>query len=165
MMGRLEGKVALVTGGASGIGAETSRIFAREGAKVAVTDVNDTGGLAVATEIGDVAFYARLDTRSEDDWQAVVEQAVDTFGRLDILVNAAGVPGGSRPDGTGSPKIDEQDLEDWNRVMDVNSTGIFLGMKSAVPEMRKAGGGSIINISSIYGLVGSVTSAAYHASK
>jgi len=165
MMGRLEGKVALVTGGASGIGAETSRVFAREGAKVAVTDVNDTGGLAVATEIGDAAFYAHLDTRSEDDWQAVVEKVVDTYGRLDILVNAAGVPGGSRPDGTGSPKIDEQDLEDWNRVMDVNSTGIFLGMKSTVPEMRKAGGGSIINISSIYGLVGSVTSAAYHASK
>ena len=162
-MGRLEGKVALVTGGASGIGAETSRVFAREGAKVAVTDVNDNGGNVVATEIGDAAFYAHLDTRSEAEWLAVVKQAVDTYSRLDILVNAAGVPGGSRSDGTGSPKIDEQDLEDWNRVMDVNSTGIFLGMKSVVPEMRKAGGGSIINISSIYGLVGSVTSAAYHA--
>ena len=164
MAGRLDGKAALVTGGASGIGAETARVFAREGAKVAVTDVNDDDGRAVADEIGDAAFYAPLDTRSEDAWQAVVKQAVDTYGRLDILVNAAGVPG-RRPDTGRAPKIDEQDLEDWNRVMDVNSTGIFLGMKTAIPEMRKAGGGSIINISSIYGLVGSPHSAAYHASK
>ena len=90
-------------------------------------------------------------------------QSVDTYGRLDILVNAAGVPG-RRTDG-GSTRIDEQELEDWNRVMDVNSTGIFLGMKTVIPEMRKAGGGSIVNISSIYGLVGSPNSAAYHASK
>ena len=163
-MERLKGKVALVTGGASGIGAETSRVFAREGAKVAITDVNDSGGRAVAAEIGNAAFYTHLDTRSEDEWRSVVKQTVGTYGRLDILVNAAGVPG-SRSNGTGSPKIDEEDLENWNRVMDVNSTGIFLGMKSVIPEMRKTGGGSIINISSIYGLVGSVTSAAYHASK
>ena len=163
MAGRLDGKVALVTGGASGIGAETSRLFAREGAKVAITDLNDDGGRAVATEIGDAAFYARLDTRNEAEWQTVVEQSVDTYGRLDILVNAAGVPG-RRTDG-GSTRIDEQELEDWNRVMDVNSTGIFLGMKTVIPEMRKAGGGSIVNISSIYGLVGSSNSAAYHASK
>ena len=163
MAGRLDGKVALVAGGASGIGAETSRLFAREGAKVAITDLNDDGGRAVAAEIGDAAFYARLDTRNEAEWQTVVEQSVDTYGRLDILVNAAGVPG-RRTDG-GSTRIDEQELEDWNRVMDVNSTGIFLGMKTVIPEMRKAGGGSIVNISSIYGLVGSPNSAAYHASK
>ncbi len=163
MAERLDGKVALVTGGASGIGAETSRLFAREGAKVAITDLNDDGGRAVAAEIGDAAFYARLDTRNEAEWQTVVEQSVDTYGRLDILVNAAGVPG-RRTDG-GSTRIDEQELEDWNRVMDVNSTGIFLGMKTVIPEMRKAGGGSIVNISSIYGLVGSPNSAAYHASK
>ena len=163
MAERLDGKVALVTGGASGIGAEISRLFAREGAKVAITDLNDDGGRAVAAEIGDAAFYARLDTRNEAEWQTVVEQSVDTYGRLDILVNAAGVPG-RRTDG-GSTRIDEQELEDWNRVMDVNSTGIFLGMKTVIPEMRKAGGGSIVNISSIYGLVGSHNSAAYHASK
>ena len=163
MTGRLDGKVALVTGGASGIGAETARLFAREGAKVAVTDVNDNGGRGVVDEIDDVAFYTRLDTRSEDEWRSVVKQTADTYGRLDILVNAAGVPG-RRSDG-GSTKIDEQDLDDWNRVMDVNSTGIFLGMKTVIPEMRTAGGGSIVNISSIYGLVGSVHSAAYHASK
>ena len=125
--------------------------------------MNDDGGRAVAAEIGDAAFYARLDTRNEAEWQTVVEQSVDTYGRLDILVNAAGVPG-RRTDG-GSTRIDEQELEDWNRVMDVNSTGIFLGMKTVIPEMRKAGGGSIVNISSIYGLVGSPNSAAYHASK
>ena len=162
MAGRLESKVALVTGGASGIGAETSRVYAREGAKVAITDVNDSMGHAVAQEIGDNTFYAHLDTRFEVEWQAVVKQTVDTYGRLDILVNAAGVPG-RRPGG--APKLEDQDLEDWNRVMDVNSTGIFLGMKTAIPEMRKASGGSIINISSIYGLVGSPHSVAYHASK
>ena len=163
MIGRLAGKVALVTGGASGIGAETSRVFAREGAKVAVVDVNDNLGHGVAQEIGEAALYAHLDTRDEAEWQAVVQQVVDTYGRLDILVNADGVPG-RRTDG-GSTRIDEQELEDWNRVMDVNSTGIFLGMKTVIPEMRKAGGGSIVNISSIYGLVGSPNSAAYHASK
>ena len=163
MIGRLAGKVALVTGGASGIGAETSRVFAREGAKVAVVDVNDNLGHGVAQEIGEAALYAHLDTRDEAEWQAVIQQVVHTYGRLDILVNAAGVPG-RRADG-GSTRIDEQELEDWNRVMDVNSTGIFLGMKTVIPEMRKAGGGSIVNISSIYGLVGSPNSAAYHASK
>ena len=117
----------------------------------------------MAQEIGEAALYAHLDTHDEAEWQAVVEQSVDTYGRLDILVNAAGVPG-RRTDG-GSTRIDEQELEDWNRVMDVNSTGIFLGMKTVIPEMRKAGGGSIVNISSIYGLVGSPNSAAYHASK
>ena len=163
MIGRLAGKVALVTGGASGIGAETSRVFAREGAKVAVVDVNDNLGHGVAQEIGEAALYAHLATRDEAEWQAVIQQVVHTYGRLDILVNAAGVPG-RRTDG-GSTRIDEQELEDWNRVMDVNSTGIFLGMKTVIPEMRKAGGGSIVNISSIYGLVGSPNSAAYHASK
>ena len=164
MAGRLVGKVALVTGGASGIGAETAHIYAREGAKVAIADVNDNAGHAVSEEIGDAALYAHLDTRSEAEWQAVVEQVVETYGRLDILVNAAGVSG-RRPDGASAPNIEEQDLEDWNRVMDVNSTGIFLGMKTTIPEMQKSGGGSIINISSIYGLVGSVHNAAYHASK
>ena len=93
MIGRLAGKVALVTGGASGIGAETSRVFAREGAKVAVVDANDNLGHGVAQEIGEAALYAHLDTRDEAEWQAVVQQVVDTYGRLDILVNAAGVSG------------------------------------------------------------------------
>ena len=97
----------------------------------------------MAQDIGEAVLYAHLDTRDEAEWQAVVQQVVDTHGHLDILVNAAGVPG-RRTDG-GSTRIDEQELEDWNRVMDVNSTGIFLGMKTVIPEMRKAGGGSIVN--------------------
>ena len=164
MAGRLEGKVALVTGGASGIGAETSRIYAREGAKIAIADINDNAGHAVAQEIGDAAFYAHLDTRNEDAWQAIVKQVGETYGRLDVLVNAAGVSG-RRPDGTSAPNLEEQDLEDWNRLMDGNSTGIFLGMKTAIPEMRKAGGGSIINISSIDGLIGMPNILSYVASK
>ncbi len=164
MTGRLDGKVAMVTGGASGIGAETSSVFVREGAKVAVVDVNDNLGRRVAEDLGERALYAHLDTRDESEWKAVVKQVVDAYGRLDILVNAAGVSG-RRPDGSSAPSIVEQGLDDWNRVMDVNSTGIFLGMKTTIPEMQKAGAGSIINISSIYGLVGSSHSAAYHASK
>ena len=164
MTGRLDGKVAMVTGGASGIGAETSSVFVREGAKVAVVDVNDNLGRRVAEDLGGGTLYAHLDTRDEVEWKAVVKQVVDAYGRLDILVNAAGVSG-RRPDGSSAPSIVEQDLDDWNRVMDVNSTGIFLGMKTTIPEMQKVGAGSIINISSIYGLVGSSHSAAYHASK
>ena len=160
---RLEGKVALVTGGASGIGAETSRVYVREGAKIAIADVNDNGGIELASEIGDGALYVHLDTRSENEWREVVKQIVEIYGRLDILVNSAGVPG-RRPDGTSLP-IEKQGLEDWNRVMDVNSTGIFLGMKTVIPELRKVGGGSIINISSIYGLVGAAHNVAYLASK
>jgi len=157
-------RVALVTGGASGIGAETSRVYAREGAKVAIADVNDNAGRGVASEIGDGALYAHLDTRSEGEWQAVVKQVVHTYGRLDILVNAAGVSG-RRSDGTSATNIEEQDLEDWNRVMDVNSTGIFLGMKTVIPEMRKAGGGSIINITSIAAERGGSNNPAYAAAK
>lgn len=164
MTGRLNGKVTLVSGGASGIGAETCRVFAREGASVAIADVNDGMGQSLSDEIGDAASYAHLDTRAEDEWQAVVSQVVETYGRLDVLVNSAGVSG-RRPDGTGVPALEEQDLEDWNRVMDVNSTGIFLGMKTVIPAMKNVGGGSIINISSMFGLVGSVGNVAYHASK
>ena len=164
MTGRLDGKVALVTGGASGIGAETSRVYAREGAKVAIADVNDNMGRRLSDEIGDAAFYVHLDTRAEDEWQTVVKQVVDTYGRLDILVNSAGVPG-RRRDGTGAPNIEAQHLEDWNRVMDVNSTGIFLGMKTAIPEMRKSRGGSIINMSSVLGITGDAVMAAYCATK
>ncbi len=163
MAERLAGKVALVTGGASGIGAATARLYAQEGAAVAVADINDNLGHGVAKESGD-GFYIHLDTTDEAEWEAAVQQTLDRFGRLDILVNAAGVSG--RIPGTKSaPVIEDQDLENWNMVMNVNSTGIFLGMKHVVPAMKAAGGGSIINISSIYGLVGSPHNVAYHASK
>ncbi len=163
MAGRLEGKVALVTGGASGIGAATCRLYAREGAGVAVADINDNLGHEVSKESGD-GICIHLDTTDESQWESAIQQTLDRFSRLDILVNAAGVSG--RIPGTKfAPKIEDQDIENWNTVMDVNSTGIFLGMKHAVPAMKAAGGGSIINISSIYGLVGSPHNVAYHASK
>jgi NAD(P)-dependent dehydrogenase (short-subunit alcohol dehydrogenase family) len=163
MTGRLDGKVAMVTGGASGIGAATARLYAREGAGVAIADINDNLGREVAGEIGD-GLYIHLDTTDEAQWTAAVQQTLDRFGRLDVLVNAAGVSG-RIPGTTTAPKIDEQDLDNWNTVMNVNSTGIFLGMKHVIPAMKAAGGGSIINISSIYGLVGSPHNVAYHASK
>jgi len=162
-MGRLDGKVALITGGASGIGAATARLYASEGAGVAVADINDNLGHDVAKESGD-GLYLHLDTTDETQWVDAVQQTLDRFGKLDILVNAAGVSG--RIPGTASaPVIEDQDLENWNMVMNVNSTGIFLGMKHAVPAMKAAGGGSIVNISSVYGLVGSTHNVAYHASK
>jgi len=161
---RMEGKVALVTGGASGIGAETSRVFIAEGGQVMIADVNDNLGRQTADDIGDRAAYLHLDTTQEFEWVAVVKETSERFGRLDVLVNAAGISGRLGPT-TATPKVEEAELENWNAVMNVNSTGIFLGTKHAIPEMRKAGGGSIINISSIYGLVGSPHNAAYHASK
>lgn len=164
---RLIGKVALISGGASGIGAETARVFSEHGATVALADVNDALGESVAKEITDAggeAVYFHLDTTDEARWIEVVQETVGRFGELDILANIAGVSG--RRSNTGrAPKTDDTTLEDWDRVMSINSTGVFLGAKHAIGPMRDAGGGSIINISSIYGLVGSPHSAAYHASK
>ncbi len=164
---RLEGKVAMITGGASGIGAASARLFAEHGAGVAVADINDNLGPLVVRQIeeaGGAACYVHLDTVDEDQWREAVRAVLDRFGRLDIMLNAAGVSG-RMPDGSAAPRIGEADLANWNRVMDVNATGVFLGTKHAVEPMRAAGGGSIINISSIYGIVGSVHNAAYHASK
>ncbi len=164
---RLEGKVAMITGGASGIGAESARLFAEHGAGVAVADINDNLGPLVVRQIeeaGGAACYVHLDTVDEDQWREAVKSVLGRFGRLDIMLNAAGVSG-RMPDGSAAPRIGEADLANWNRVMDVNSTGVFLGTKHAIEAMRASGGGSIINISSIYGIVGSVHNAAYHASK
>ena len=164
---RLEGKVAMITGGASGIGAESARLFAEHGAAVAVADINDNLGPLVVRQIeeaGGAACYVHLDTVDEDQWREAVKSVLDRFGRLDIMLNAAGVSG-RMPDGSAAPRIGEADLANWNRVMDVNSTGVFLGTKHAIEAMQASGGGSIINISSIYGIVGSVHNAAYHASK
>ncbi len=164
---RLEGKAALVTGGASGIGAETARVFAEHGASVTVTDVDDARGEAVAAEIADgggTAAYRRLDTSREAEWEAAIPEAVARHGRLDVLVNAAGISG-RMPDGSNPPRVDELPLENWERVMSVNATGVFLGTKHAVAPMRQAGGGSIVNIVSIYSFLGSDSNASYHASK
>ncbi len=171
---RLPGKVAIVTGGASGIGEATARLFAQHGASVVLCDVQDDLGRGVAAEIvagGDVAEYRTLDVRSEDQWIALVADVERKYGKVDILGNIAGVSG--RPAGmtvqasgvmTGMA-LAEQSLESWNHIMEVNSTGVFLGTKSVIPAMQRAGGGSIFNISSICGIVGSFANAAYHASK
>jgi NAD(P)-dependent dehydrogenase (short-subunit alcohol dehydrogenase family) len=171
---RLAGKVAIVTGGASGIGAETSRLFAAHGAIVIMCDVQDELGQTVAHEIrdaGGTAEYFHHDVTSEAEWNARVAATEQKHGKVNILGNIAGISG--RPPGmvvqtdgaTAGAKLLDQSLENWNRIMEVNATGVFLGTKSAIPAMQRAGGGSIINISSICGIVGSFANAAYHASK
>ena len=157
---RVEGKVALISGGARGIGAATARLMAHEGAAVVVADVLEEEGQATAAEIADAgnqATFMRLDVTDEANWQAVIDATVASYGKLDVVVNNAGI--------SGRTTVEETPAETWDRVMAVNGKGVFLGTKLAIPELRKAGGGSIINISSIYGIVGSETSAAYHSSK
>jgi len=168
---RLVGKVAIVTGGASGIGAETARLFAAHGAKVLLTDSNAALGKNIAEEIaaaGGTAMFAAQDVRNEAQWQAIVAQAEKAYGKVDILCNIAGVSGrdpklNMQP--TVGPRLADYTLEHWHGVMEVNATGVFLGTKAAIPAMQRAGGGSIINISSICGIIGSHANAAYHASK
>ena len=158
-MGRLDGKVALISGGSKGQGAAEAKLFAQEGAKVVLADILDDEGKKVEAEInetGGEAMYLHLDVTSEADWAAAVKAAVDNYGKLDILVNNAGI--------LLRKGVEETSAEEWDRIQDVNSKGVFLGVKAAIPAMREAGGGSIINISSIAGLRGS-TSTAYGASK
>ena len=170
---RLVDKVAIVTGAASGIGAETARTFAIHGAKVLLTDCNAALGKSVAKEISDgggTAMFAVHDVCDEALWATIVTQAENSYGQLDILCNVAGISGRDpkmniQAGLTAGPRLDEQTLEQWNRVMEVNATGVFLGTKAAIAAMRRAGGGSIINISSICGIIGSHANAAYHASK
>jgi len=156
-MRRLDGKVALISGAARGMGQAEARLFATEGAKVAICDIVDAEGKALASEIGDNAIYQHLDVRSEDDWAAAVIAASEAFGKLDVLVNNAGI-------GELVP-FPEMTLEDYRRITEVNQTGVFLGMKAAIEPMTQAGGGSIINISSIVGLTGANCVLPYVASK
>ena len=159
--GRVAGKVALVTGAASGLGAETARRLAREGAAVLLTDVAVDAGEAVATGIldrgGRAAFVAHDVTR-EDDWARAVAEAVKHFGGLHVLVNNAGVSGGGF-------ELMTHTLEDWRRILSINLDGVFLGLRHAGPAIAAAGGGSVINLSSILGKVGMAGAAAYCASK
>jgi len=146
---RLEGKVAIITGGAHGMGAEEARLFAREGAKVAIADIREEDGRKVEAEIaeaGGQAMFVMLDVTNEDQWERVVDQVVTKFGKLNILVNNAGI--------SGSNFDDLASTEAWDLLMDINAKGVFLGMKHAIPEMKKAGGGAIVNISSMSGFVG-----------
>jgi NAD(P)-dependent dehydrogenase (short-subunit alcohol dehydrogenase family) len=158
---RLTGKAAIISGGASGMGAEEARLFAREGAKVVIADLLEQEGQQVAAEIvaaGGQALFALTDVTSGTDWQQVVDLAVGRFGRLDILVNNAGL--------SSTSAADPLDTEGWRRIMDVNATGVFLGSKYAVVAMQTSGGGSIVNISSIMGFIGGGGGhPAYHASK
>ena len=158
---RLEGKVALISGGARGQGACEARMFAAEGAKVVFGDILDDLGQKVEAELlelGYEATYVHLDVTSQAEWEAAVQTAVDRYGKLDVLVNNAGICSWG--------KLEDSSGEEWDRIMEVNGKGVFLGTLVAIPEMKRAGGGSIINISSISGLVGQDTvTAAYNASK
>ncbi len=160
MAGRLDGKVALISGGASGIGAAHVRVFAAEGAKIVAGDLQEDKGRAVVEAVnnsGGEAVFVGLDVARHADWARAVHEAVSRFGKLTTLINNAGI---YWPRGT-----EEETLEGWNNMIAVNQTGVWLGMKAAVPAMREAGGGAIVNISSLYGLIGSPGSITYHATK
>lgn len=154
---RLENKVILISGGASGIGAETARRVVREGGKAVLADRDEAKGHALAAELGASASFVALDVTDEAAWQKAVAATVDTYGGLHGLLNAAGI--GVRN------SIEDCSLEDYRRVNDVNSMGTFLGCKSAIPAMARSGGGSIVNISSVLGLRGASYAMAYCASK
>lgn len=160
-MGRLDNRVALVSGGARGQGAEHARLMAREGAAVVISDVLDEPGVLLAKEIrtgGGRADYVHLDVRDDDEWSAAVACAESKFGKLDVLVNNAGIV-------TYEAVTDCTD-EEWNRTVAINQTGVFYGMRAAIPALRRAGGGSIINVSSIFGGVRGVGGyIAYSATK
>ena len=157
---RLEGKVALISGGARGQGAVEAKLFASEGASVVIGDILDDAGRQVEAEIaesGGSATYVHLDVTSESQWNDAVSAAVERYGKLDILVNNAGI--------LIRAGVEDTTEEDWDRIMGINGKGVFLGTKAAIPAMREAGGGSIINISSIAGMQGSPGASAYSATK
>ena len=158
---RVAGKVALISGGSGGIGAASAKLLAREGAAVVIADILVDQGKATEAQIAEAGRrvqFVHLNVTSEESWRWAVKNAIDNFGRLDVVVNSAGV--------VHRAGVEETTVEDWDRVMDVNVKGVFLGTRAAISDLRKAGGGSIINISSINGLVGSANSgSSYHASK
>ena len=158
---RLQDKVAIITGGARGQGEAEARMFAREGAKVVFGDVLDDEGRQVEAEIaaaGGEAVYVRLDVTDEDSWREAVGTAVSRFGKVDILVNNAGIASWNAGD--------DASVAEWDRIMEINAKGVFLGTKAVIPAMRAAGGGSIVNISSISGMVGQTNiHPGYNASK
>ena len=167
MTGRLAGKVALITGGANGLegqlmgfGGAFARIAAREGASVAIADIDEANGRLTAAQIqdsGSKSLFVRLDVTSEVEWRAAIGAEEDAYGRLDVLVNGAG--------NLASFDVEHTLEKDWERVLAVHAKGAFLGTKFAAPVMRRTGGGSIVNISSIAAMVGSPASTAYHAAK
>ncbi len=164
---RLEGKVGLITGAATGVkgelmgfGGATAWLFSGEGAKVVVTDINEMSGEKTAAQIreaGGEGIFVRLDVTKEQDWADVIQTTVSTYSKLDILVNNAGI-------GAASP-LEETTVDQWDLQLDVMAKGTFLGTKHAIPEMRRAGGGSIVNVSSIFDMVGSLADSVYTAAK
>lgn len=172
-MARLNGKVTLVTGAAQGIGAAIARAFVAEGATVVLTDLRDDAGAALAGTLGAAAHYRHLDVRREDDWAAAIAYALDTLGRLDVVVNNAGITGFEEPTADGRPPAHDPEhasLDAWHAVLATNLDGTFLGCRHAIRAMRRNPGaangtGSIVNISSRSGLVGIPLAAAYAASK
>ena len=156
-MGKLDGKVALVSGGARGMGAAEVRRLHADGASVVAADVLDDDGKALADELGDRVRFVHLDVTSEEEWQSVVEQTERELGKVDVLVNNAGI--------LKFNEIANTPLEEFRQVIEVNLIGVFLGMKTVIPAMKRAGGGSIVNISSTEGLAGTVFCGAYTASK
>jgi 3alpha(or 20beta)-hydroxysteroid dehydrogenase len=156
-MGRVDGKVALISGGARNIGGASARMLVAEGAKVVIGDLLDDEGAALAEELGDAARYVHLDVTSDDDWRRAVELTVTEFGKLDVLFNNAGIFNGGQ--------LQRYKADQWQEMLDVNLTGAFLGMRAATDAMIAAGGGSIINTSSIEGLRGTPWAHGYVASK
>lgn len=159
-MDRVKGKTAIITGGAGGLGRAEALLLSREGANISITDIDETGGEKVAREIssqGGKAAFIKHDVTSETEWKRVISKTLETFGRLDILVNNAGV--------ILYKKIEDTSLAEWRWLMSVNLDGVFLGTKFAMEAMKQSGGGSIINISSVAGLIGNPDASAYHASK
>ncbi|KYG89855.1 glucose 1-dehydrogenase [Metasolibacillus sp. FSL H7-0170] len=144
-MARLEGKVAIITGAAQGMGASHAKLFVEEGAKVVITDLNEEKGQALAAELGENAVFVKQNVASEEDWAAVVAKAEDAFGPVNVLVNNAGI--------TMAKSILETTAEEYRRIVEINQVSVFLGTKAVIPSMQKSGSGSIVNISSLNGLV------------
>lgn len=157
-MNELQGKVALVTGGASGLGKAIAELFLKEGAKVVISDVNAEAGKKEADAMGGGTLFVKADSSSPAENNVLVSEALNRFGRLDIAVNNAGIGGAQKPTG-------EYGIDEWKQVIDINLSGVFYGMRYQIPAMLKTGGGCIINMASILGQVGFANSAAYTAAK